>query len=259
VPPKAANVQALQAVLKALELDDTLAEAHAVMGALRACDFDWKNAEREFDRAVELDPTSADVWGTYNFYYLVPMGRLDEAITAARRAVQLDPLSSFLRFRFGSWYYRARQWERAIGQFRHALELDPHIWFALMELGLAYLSVRKFDEAAQPLETAVQMTGRWPLALSLQGALYALTGRIGHARSLLAELEELARRTYVPPTFAGWIYVSLGEIEKAFDSFEAAVDSSDGFVLDVQVHPLCDPLRSHPRYAALLRKMNLAP
>jgi tetratricopeptide (TPR) repeat protein len=173
--------------------------------------------------------------------------------------VELDPLSSFARYRVGSWYYRARQWERAIEQFRHALELDPHIHGALLELGLTYLRMEKADEAVQPIETAVQITGRMPVALGVQGALYAVTGRIGNARNLLAELEDLAQRAYVPPTCAGWIHAGLGDHDRAFDSFEAAVDSSDGWILDFQVHPLCDALRSHPRYRALLRKMNLQP
>jgi serine/threonine protein kinase/Tfp pilus assembly protein PilF len=259
VPPKIANAQALQAAMKALELDDTLAEAHGMVGALRACDFDWKNAEREFARALELDPGSADVWLTYNFYYLVPMGRLDEAITAASRTVEVDPLSPFMRYRLGSWYYHARQWERAIGQYRHALELDPRHSAALCELGLSYLSTDKPDEAIRTIETAVQITGRMPIALGLLGKVYALAGRSTDARSALAELEDLAQKTYVPPSTIAWVHEGLGEIEKAFDFLEKAVDSSDPLVLHIQTYPTFDPLRSHPRYRTLLRKMNLAP
>ncbi len=93
VPPKAANAHSCQAAQRALELDDTLAEAHSMMGALRAGEFDWTGAEREFRRALELDPKSEDVLRWYDYYYLVPMRRLDEAVAAARRAVELDPLS----------------------------------------------------------------------------------------------------------------------------------------------------------------------
>jgi non-specific serine/threonine protein kinase len=259
VPPKTANAGSFQAAMKALALDDTLAEAHSLMGVLRAVEFDWKGAERDFCRALDLDPGSADVWLNYNYYYLVPMRRLDEAIVAARRAVELDPLSSFARYRLGSWYHYARQWESAVGQYRLALDLDLNTFAVHGDLGFLDRQMGKVDEAIREFETAAQGMGRIPAALALLGYVYALAGRVGEARAILAELQDLAQRAFVPRVFLGWIYAGLGEIDNAFDCYEDAVDSSDIWILHCHVHPGYDSLRSHPRYRALLRKMNLEP
>jgi tetratricopeptide (TPR) repeat protein len=112
--------------MKALELDEMLPEAHAMMGVLRASEYDWKGAERSFGRALELAPKSEEVWYKYDHYYLVPMRRLDEALAASQRAAELDPLSPFLHWRLGVRYYYKRQWDRAIEQYRNALDLDPY-------------------------------------------------------------------------------------------------------------------------------------
>jgi serine/threonine protein kinase/Tfp pilus assembly protein PilF len=257
--PKAANAQSRRATLKALELDDKLAEVHAMMGVLRANDFDWKAAEREFARALELDPKSEVVWEYYDYYYLVPMRRLDEAIAASRRAVELDPLSPFLQWRLGYRYYLTRQWDHAIEQFRNALELDPHYAMAHLFLGSTCLQTGKLEEAIHAFETCAQLMGRSPLALGALGAGYARAERIGEAQKLLDELQELAQRTYVPPLSFAVLYPALGEIDKGFDWLEQAVDERAGIIIHLHIDPLYDPLRSHPRYPALLRKMNLEP
>jgi len=259
VPPKVANSQALQAAMKALELDDTLAEAHAMVGSLRACDFDWENAKRELRRAIELNPRSADVWTHYNYYYLVPMGRLDEAITAARRSVEIDPLSSFARYRLGSWYFYSGERDRALVEYRHALELDPYNFNVHFDLGFVYLQMEKIDDAVREFETAARMTERMSFTAGMLGVVYALAGRVGDARAVLAELQDLAQKTFPRPAILGWIYHALGEDDNAFDCLELAVDSSDPVMLHLAVHPGYDAWRSHPRYRTLLRKMNLAP
>jgi len=260
IPPKAANAQSSQAAMKALELDNMLAEAHAMMGVLRADDFDLKGAEPEFRRALELDPNSEDVWSWYDYHYLVPMRRLDEAVAASRRAVDLDPLSPFLQWRLGYRYYLTRQWDRAIEQFHNALELDPNYVWAHGYFGLTCLQTGKLEEAIRAFETVAQLTGRSPLALSSLGIAYARAGRLCEAQKLLEELHELAQKTYVQPFGIGLIYMTLGEIDKGFDWLEKAIDERDSLsILHLQVDPLYDPLRSHPRYPALLRKMNLEP
>ncbi|MGD0310800.1 MAG: tetratricopeptide repeat protein [Acidobacteriota bacterium] len=197
MPPKAANAQSSQAALKALELNDMLAEAHAMMAVLRASEYDWKGAEREFRRALELDPQSEDVWSAYDYSYLVPMRRLDEAVAASRRALELDPLSPFLHFRLGYRYWLTRQWDRAIEQCRNALELDPHYAVANLFLGGSYALIGKLDEAIRSMETYAQLMGRSPMALGWLGSVYVSLGRIGEARKLLEELQELAPR-YAP-------------------------------------------------------------
>jgi len=243
--------------MRALELDELLPEAHMMMAVLQTSDYNWKGAEREFRRALELDPESEDVWLNYDWYYLVPMRRLDEAVAASRRLLELDPLSPFLQWRLGYRYYLTRQWDRAIEQFHNALELDPHCLWAHGFFGFVCLQAGKLKEAIRAFETVAQLIGRSPLALAMLGTACARAGRLGEAQKLLEELDELAQKTYVPAFTFGYIYPALGEIDKGFDWLEKAVDERDGLILHLHIDPSHDSLRSHPRYPALLRKMNL--
>jgi TolB-like protein/Tfp pilus assembly protein PilF len=258
MPPKAANAQSSQAASKALELDDMLAEAHAMTGVLRASEFDWKGAERKFGRALELDPKSEDVWKWYDWYYLVPMRRLDEAVATSRRAVELDPLSPFLQWRLGYRYHLTRQWDLAIEQCRNALELDPNYYLGHLFLGTSLGHAGRLDEAIRTLEPWLQLTGRSPF-LACLGWAYARSGRIGQAQKLLDELQDLAQKGHASPMSFGLIYAGLGEIDRCFDWLEKGVDEGDPMILHLHIEPTFDLLRSHPRYPALLRKMNLAP
>ena len=238
-----------------------LPEAHAMLGILRVYDYDWNGAEREFHRALELNPKSEDVWEFYDYSYLVPMRRLEEAVTASRRAMELDPLRPFLQWRLGYRYYLTRQWERAIEQCRNALELDPHYVAAFAYMGFAYCLAGRFDEAIRALE-ALRREGpsnRPSLGMAFLGYVNALAGRTGEAWELLEQLQELARKALVPASRFAWIYTGLGEIGQAFDWLEKAVEERDGFIIHLHVDPCWDALRPHPRYHALLRKMNLEP
>jgi serine/threonine protein kinase/Tfp pilus assembly protein PilF len=256
MPPRAASAQAEQATRKALEIDDQLAEAHAMMGALRASEFDWKAAEREFSRALELDPKSEDVWIWYDFYYLDPTKRVDEAVEAFLRAAEMDPLSPTLQSRLGYNYLLKREWNRAIEHCRTALELDPESW-AYMLLGACSFQMGKHDDAIRAIETLAQVTGRSAFALGGLGWVYAQTGRTGEALRLLEELQERAQKQYVPSWSFAAVYLGLGEMDRAFDWFEKAVDEREPLMLHFHVHPNYDPAHTHPRYPALLRKMNL--
>jgi serine/threonine protein kinase/Tfp pilus assembly protein PilF len=258
MPPKAAIAQADRATRRALQLDDQLAEAHAMMGALRAGEFDWKGAELEFGRSLELDPKSEDVLLWYDFYYLDPMKRLDEAIAAYLRAAEMDPLSPILQSRLGYNYLLKREWDRAIEHCRNALEIDPQSWAHIL-LGSCSFHMGKHDEAIRAIETLAQVTGRSSFALGNLGWAYALTGRKGEALKLLEELRERAQTQYVPSWSFAAICLGLGEMDEAFDWFEKAVDEREPLMLHCHVHPNYDPLRTHPRYKGLLLKMNLEP
>jgi adenylate cyclase len=240
-----------------LKIDESLPEAHAMIAALRAVDYDWKGAEHEFQRALELDPESATVWESCDFYYLVPMRRLDDAITASRRALALDPLSTFTHWRLGLRYYYAQQWDRAAEQFHNALELDSHYWPAYWSLVPIYLRAGKLEEALGAMEMEAQILGRSSHALALLCWANALAGRTDEALKLLAERHELSQKTYVAPFPFAAIYTALGEIDEAFDWLEKAIDDRDGLIIHLSVDPGFDLLHSDPRYNALLRKMNL--
>jgi eukaryotic-like serine/threonine-protein kinase len=259
MPPKAAFGQCGQVIRKTLELDDMLAEAHAILGIIRVYDYDWKGAGQEFHRALELNPKSEDVWEFYDYSYLVPMRRLDEAVAASRRALELDPLRPFLQWRLGYRYYLTRQWEQAIEQCRNALELDPRYGAAQVYMGLAFCLTGRFDEAIRALETSLNKSPNQSLGMAFLGYVYALAGRTEEARKILGALQELAQKAFVPPSRFAWIYTGLGEVDRGLEWLEKAVDERDGFIIHLHVDPCWDVLRSHPRYQALLRKMNLTP
>ena len=228
------------------------------MGAHWASEFDWKAAEIEFSRALALNPKSEDVLKWYDHYYLGPMKRVDEAIAAYLRAVEVDPLSPFQQAQLGYNYCLKREWNLAIKQCRTAIELDPQCW-AYMLLGSCYFHMGKYDDAIRAMETQAQILGRISFALGNLGWANASTGRTAEARKLLEELQERAQTQYVPSWSFAVIHSGLGEMDKAFDWFEKAVDEREPLMLHIHVHPNYDSLRTHPRYRALLRKMNLEP
>ena len=257
--PLEANSQCRQAVLKALKLDESLPDAHAMMGILRASEFDWKGAEREFRYAIELAPDSPFTWWTHSHCYLLPMRRLDEAIEESKRALALDPLRPLLHFHLGQRYSIAGQNDRAIEPFCNALELDPQFNYAYVLLGWSYACLGKFEEAISVCKKALQVPNPDALTLGIVGGAYAMAGQINEARNLLEKLKQLSQRGYVPPLSFAWIYATLGETEKVFDSLEKAIDEHDGLLVTFPPHPIFEPFRQNPRYEALLRKMNLAP
>jgi tetratricopeptide (TPR) repeat protein len=186
------------------------------------------------------------------------MERLDDSVAAYLKGVERDPLSPSLQAQLGYSYCLKRQWNRAIEQCRTALELDPQCWAHIL-LGSCYFHVGKHDDAIRAMETQEQLLGRSSFALGNLGWAYASTGRRAEALKLLEELQERAQKQYTPSWSFGVIYSGLGEMDKAFDWFEKAVDEREPLMLHFHVHPNYDPLRTHPRYSALLRRMNLAP
>ncbi len=259
MPSKEANAQANQAIVKALQLDELLAEAHAVMGMLRASEFDWKEAESAFNRALKLDNKSSDIWQAYSLFFLVPMGRMDEAITTSRKALELDPLSTYLQHQLAIRYYLNRQYDRAIECEQGALELDPHYNHSYLILGLSLFETGKNDQGIQALQMALQLSGNAPFMLAYLGFAYARVGQVSEAKKLLMELKNLAENEYVLPSSFAMIYIGLRDFDQALDWLEKAVDEREGQAVDMNVGVFFDPLRSHPRYKALLRKMNLEP
>lgn len=264
--PKQVNAKAREATLKALELDELLPEAHAMMAILRFSEFNWKESEREFLRALELGPKSPFVWWTYSLFYLTPMRRFDEAVVAARQAVELDPLSAAVRWQLAHrCFYREhndpkQQYHQSIAHFRNVLELDPQYSQAYITLGVDCVLAGKLEEGIQACEKGVMLSGRIPVNLTQLGAAFLLAGRIDDGKRILEELHELARKIYVSPMAFAYLYILLGEIEKAFDWLEKAVEERDSMIINILAFRIfADPLHGHPRYQALLRKMNLEP
>src|SRR5712692_8245637 len=255
--PGEAAVKSRAAATRALELDDSLVEGHEALAAIKIFyDWDWPGAERELKRAIELNPNYANPHTLY-CTYLRSMGRLDEGIAEAKRAVELDPLSQIANGNLGRTYNFARQHDQAIAQARRALELDQNSFPALRNLVVAHALMGKYPEAAAEGNTMLRLFGRDQTDLSLLGWTYARSGQQSEARKLIAELKEQAKKSYVFPSYLAYIHIALGEKDEALALLEKAYEERDSNMIDLKVDPIYDPLRSDPRFVELLRRMNL--
>jgi tetratricopeptide (TPR) repeat protein len=218
-------------------------------------DWDWAGAEKEFRRALELDPNSLDAHSTFAGM-LMALGRFPEALAEIGRAQERDPLSAPVQSTFGRILYRARRYDEAIPHFQQALELDPQDWGVYARLSEAYAELGRLPEALalEEKQLALQKSGPSHPA---RARLYALMGRRAEA---LKAIEEFQRRS---PTGAGgqgtgelaFAYAALGDKHHALEWLEKGIERRD-FMVFIKVDPKLDPLRSDPRFAALLRRMN---
>jgi serine/threonine protein kinase len=259
--PREAFPAAKSATLKALRLDNMIAEAHSVLGAvLGVGEFDWPGAEREHNRALELNPSSADVRYFYANWHLQPSGRIDEALAEDRRALEIDPLDALYSSHVGYCLHASRQFEPAIAQLQHAIDLDPTFYYPVWLLSITYALIGKTDEAVAAAEKARELSGGAAPTVGLLGRAYGLVGRTTEARQLLEELEVRRLSSYIPASSMAMIHRGLGDLAKGLEWWVKAVEEHDVLlVVSLKVEPGYDQLRSHPAYKDLLRKMNLEP
>jgi TolB-like protein/Tfp pilus assembly protein PilF len=256
--PKESYPKAIEAAKKALELDEELGEAHASLGYLKLV-FDWDlaGAEREFKRALKLNPGSLDIYIPYSMY-LALTGRFDEAIAGFKRAVELDPASPANYVYLGEWGYQfAGRYDESIVQIKKGLDMDPNILFGQLFLASAYALKGMYGEA---IAQADKVLSAWPAAedvqiLSFLGWVYAVSGRQEKARNLLNRMLDLRTKRYVDAYLIGEVYAGLGEKEKAFEWLMRAYEEHAGQMIFIKVDPWIKNLRSDPRYKALLKKI----
>jgi serine/threonine protein kinase/TolB-like protein/Flp pilus assembly protein TadD len=260
--PKETYPRANEAALKALEIDDALAEAHTSLAICKTFyDWDWPGAEKEFRRSIELNPGYASA----HYYYgaaLRNLGRLDEAITVQRRALDLDPLSLIYNRGLGITFYVARRYDQAIDQEKKTLELDPNYVPAQRTLGIAYVQKSMYKEAMAEFEKALVNSPSTMSALSDLGYVYAMAGKKAEAQKVIDQLNDLSKEKYVPAGYRAVIYTGLEDKDRAFEWLEKGYEERVVFgdaTNDIKVDPIFDPLRSDPRFANLLRRMNLQP
>ncbi len=261
IDPREALPKSKSAVTKALRLDDTLPEAHASLGALKAMsEFDWTGAEQECRHALELNPGSPIVHYNYGFWLLRPMGRLDEALEQLQRAMELDPLSAFYNTFLAYLHYVRGKYDRATAQYQRAMDLDPDWYFPHWLLAVAYEHMGRIDEAIAAAQKACELSARNAATLGILGLAYGLAGRHEDAQALLEELKARRGVTYVPPFAMAAIYRGVRKVDQALDWLEKGVDERDMITVGgLKSEPRYTIMRGHPRYHALLRKMNLEP
>jgi serine/threonine protein kinase/tetratricopeptide (TPR) repeat protein len=255
-PPTEAYSKGKEAALKALEIDDTLAEAHTSLADVMKFYFDWKRAEKEYKRAIELSPSYATAHHWYA-YDLMLMGRHDDAIKEINLAQELDPHSLIINANMGYVLYNARRYYQAIEYYMNALEMDPNFWVLHQYLGRAYLQEGKYEEAIAEFQEAITLSGSLQENMGDLGYSYAVSGRKAEAMKVVNELKELSTRKYISSYHLALIYVGLGQKNQAFEWLNKAIEEPDIFLVHLKVDPRFDNLRSDPRFTALLKKMGL--
>ncbi len=259
VAPRKAWPAAREAALKALELDDTLAEAHTSLASIKCYqDWDWDGAGLEFRRAIELDPNypAAHLW--YG-RYLAALGRNDEAIAEMKRALENDPFSSGISGNLAMAYYLARRDGQAIEQSRKAIELAPNFSDAHLVLGSAYREERSYREAIDELQEAVKLSHDDRRALATLAYTYAVAGKKAEARTILGQLRRDAKQHYVSPFHLAIVYVGLDENDRTFEMLRQAYEEHSEYLIFANVTPVFDRVRSDPRFADLVRRVGLSP
>jgi serine/threonine protein kinase/Tfp pilus assembly protein PilF len=256
LPPVQSFLVARKAILRALELDDKLAEAHAAMAAVKMCyDWDWQGAETEYTRALELDPeyVPAFVW----FALLrLSFSRFEEGLVLARRAVEVDPLSGPARAFLGYFLHAANRHEEAIEQSQTAIELNPHAFFQHQVLGMSALALGRTEQAIVALQKAVALSVRLPWAVGSLAYAYGKTGKTEEARTLLQELLARMNSSYVPWSRLGLAYAGLGQTDDTLDCLESAVREREAWCANLLVEEAWAELRSHPRFTALVERVH---
>ncbi len=259
VDPKDAYPPGIWAALRALEIDSNLASAYSWLALYckeQTCN--WPDVHRKVIRALELDATSPEIRFWYAGAYLLPLGRIDEAVAEMQYALEVDPLSVFLRCWLGLMFDFGREYDRGLKEANLALELDPSSYIPHFVLGHLYRDKGLFDESIAANRVAADRSGGTPLMLGWLGLPLGLSGNTTEAHRILEHLQMVATRAYVPPSAFAWVHLGLGEVDDAFIWMDRAIDAHDPMMTPIKTYAFMDPLRDDPRFHALLRKMNLA-
>ncbi len=257
LPPKDSYPIAKQATLKAIEIDDTLAEAYASLGyVVYEYDWDWAGGEKAFLRAIELNP---GVWTAHAWYahYLMMLARLDEAEKEMKIAQKLDPLGLITNANVGYIHHLARDYRKAISEYQRTLEIDPAFYPALDYLGEAYLQLGEFEQAIEAFNKALVASQNGPDVVVRLGYLYGVIGENDKARKMIDELLSRSKKEFIAASGIALIYMGLNETDKAFEWLKKAYEERAPFLTYLKVDPRFDRLRDDPRFIDLMRRVGL--
>jgi TolB-like protein/DNA-binding winged helix-turn-helix (wHTH) protein len=267
--PRDAMSRARTAAAKALQLDDSLAEAHASMGnILHNYDWNWTAAEGEYKRAIELNPNYAMAHHLYA-HLLIETGRQQESLAEAQRALELDPYSPFVNNGLARQYYLSRQYDKAAEQCLIGLQINPSYFPARIQLALAYEQTGKLPQAISELEQAAGLMAGGgvpgtaqppvdvPVVHALLGHAYAVSGRKADALKELSKLQAAATKRYIPPSYFALLWMGVGDNKQALTWLERGYKDRSEHMLYLGLEPLVDPLRVDPRFVSLLKQVGL--
>lgn len=257
VPVGQAMPRAQAAAERALELDGNLGEAHASLGLIAPFNnWNWADAERHYERAIELNPNYATAHHWYAEGYLMPVGRADEAIAEIRKAQALDPLSAVIATDLGKELYFVRRYDEALVELRRALELDPNFVSAHNWISDTLLEKRLYNDAIAELEKTKPFKEE-RVYIRQTAYLYARTGRRAEARAALGKSLQLSKGKQVSSGAVALTYAALGEKNESFQWLEKAYTERSSFMTSLKYWSVLDPMRDDPRFADLLRRVGL--
>jgi len=257
VPPREAFLKMKQAALKALEKDNTLGEAHSYLAlAWLHFDLNWAEAEKEFKRALELNPSLAYTHHLYA-HYLMAMDRMEESMAEVELASDLDPFANDMNLCFGWHCISTADYDDAIELAANGVRRDPNNAWARVIMGWAYEQKSMLPEAIMEFQNALGLWKDGPLPLAALGHAYGISGQKKDAREILEKLLENSKRTFVPAYDIAAVYVGLGENDQAFERLSQALEERSGFLVYIKCDRRFDALRSDPRYEALLKRIGL--
>lgn len=257
ISPREGFLKSKIASNKAVQLDDSLAEAHASVGAIAMFyDFDWATAEQEYKRAIELNPSYEIAFNLYS-YLLLALGRFDDGIRMMQRGTEISPADVVISGDLGSAYYLARRFDDGFRQAEKTQELDSNNRRVLMLLATLYEAKGMHNEAIEQCRKAIDLVGRTSGVLSFLGHAYAESGRRDEAIKIINELLDRSKNEYVSPYDVAVIYVGLRDTKRAFEQLEKAYDDRAGWMINLNVDPIFDPIRSDPRFTELVHRMKL--
>jgi eukaryotic-like serine/threonine-protein kinase len=256
LPAKEVLPKVKAAAAKALELDESLAEAHTSLAWAQFHDWDWAGAEKQFQRAIELDPNYATAHLWYGDYEIA-RGRFDDALAEMNRARQLDPMSPAINLALGYRLYYAHQFPQAMEQCQKTLAADPAFVHAHLCVGRSYEQQSAYREAILEFQRALELSEGNSNELAALGHAYALNHQQDEARKILVQLKERSRQTYVQPMWIAAIHIALGEKDQAHDWMEKAFSDRSAWLLYLKVDPALDSLRAEPWFSDLVRRVGL--
>jgi eukaryotic-like serine/threonine-protein kinase len=256
VPSSQVLPEAEAAAVKALQLDDTLASAHAALGQIRAYSLEWPGVLDEFQRAIQLNPGDANGHHWYALA-LADAGKDENAISEMKLAQELDPRSLIINANLSWVLYLAGKDDDAIAQAQKTIAMDPSFAVAHGYLGQAYLAKGEYEKALRELQQALALSGNETSFKAELGNAYAVAGKKTEAFAILHELLQMSAQRYVSPYSIALVYVGLGDRDQAFQWLDKAYDEHSVRLINIAVHPRLTGLRSDPRFAALVKRIGL--
>jgi tetratricopeptide (TPR) repeat protein len=258
MPPRDAFAAGILHAVRALEIDHSSAEARALVAQYyKQLDYNWSDIERELSGALELNPASPLVRMLYGVSWLMPQGRMGEAIAELERAAEWDPQSYQVQVWLTIVVGLSQDYDRLIEQARLLIELEPAGAAGHWQLMGGLRGKGMIEEAVASQRKAVELSGGAPIMVGWLGLMLGVSGRADEARGVLDRLEKMARTRYVPPSMFAFTYLGLREVDRAFEWLDRAVDARDQLMMPIKSYVFFDPIRADPRFHALLRKMKL--